>query len=164
MIYLNYFSQFACVDKNKSTRSEFHCIESQNSIFRNNWIQRLRRAANTCMCRRVHIRMWMCWPRKNGYSEFTPCLNVEHGCRNAGTLPTDLKWNYNRWAEGGLKPQNPLTGWKQDWLDQSHKTEENHLNIWKVATLLFIMPVHQKNIVWQWILTVLFISLFSKSI
>ena len=32
---------------------------------------------------------------------------------------------------------NPLTGWKQDCLDQTHKTEEDHLNI-KKLTALFV--------------------------
>ena len=38
-------------------------------------------------------------------------------------------------VEDGLKPK-PLTGWNQDWLDQSHKTEEEHLNIEKLTALI----------------------------
>ena len=30
----------------------------------------------------------------------------------------------------------PLTGWKQDWLDQFHKTEEDHLNIEMLTALV----------------------------
>ena len=37
--------------------------------------------------------------------------------------------------EGGLKPKL-LTGQKQDWLDQYHKTEEYHLNIEKLTALI----------------------------
>ena len=32
----------------------------------------------------------------------------------------------------------PLTGWKQDWLDQSHQTEEDHLNLEKLTALIVI--------------------------
>ena len=40
--------------------------------------------------------------------------------------------------EGGqlIAEPKPLTGWKQDWLVQSHKTEEEHLNIEKLTALL----------------------------
>ena len=40
-----------------------------------------------------------------------------------------------------------LTGWKQDWLDQSHKTEDEHLkNIEKVdSSYSVVMPIYNKT-------------------
>ena len=54
----------------------------------------------------------------NGYMTIRRLLH-RHKCRPE-TEPHGIA------VEGGLEPK-PLTGWKQDWLDQSHKTQEEHL-------------------------------------
>ena len=57
-------------------------------------------------------------------------MNVNRGCFGR------LEMSMDQLPNGKTYAPSLLTGWKQDWLDQPHKTEEEHLSIKQLTALI----------------------------
>ena len=81
----------------------------------------------------VHIHMRR--PKQKKDIQSIPRIERELRLYNGCIEYTPEMEPYGICSQRWLRPK-PLKGWKQDQLDQSHKTEEGNLNIEKLSTLI----------------------------